>query len=47
MTTDLGPWAQNAVLPLVTRVVGTRRVVIGLTGDHGEVADEARAMMES
>jgi NADPH:quinone reductase-like Zn-dependent oxidoreductase len=47
LTTDLGPWAQNPPLALVTRVFGGRRVVIGLPGDQGNIAERAKVMMEA
>lgn len=47
LTTDLGPWAQNPLLALVTRLFGRRRVVIGLPGDDQNVAQEARTMIEA
>lgn len=47
LTTDLGPWAQNPFLALVTRVLGSRRVLMGLPKDQHQVAAEARAMIEA
>jgi NADPH:quinone reductase-like Zn-dependent oxidoreductase len=47
LTTDLGPWAQNPMLAVATRWVGSRRVMIGLPGDTRTVADEAKAMIEA
>jgi NADPH:quinone reductase-like Zn-dependent oxidoreductase len=47
LTTDLGPWAQNPILALATRLIGSRRVIIGLPSDERRVASEAKAMIEA
>lgn len=47
LTTDLGPRAQNPLLALITRVGRGRRVVIGLPGDQGNIAERAKEMMEA
>lgn len=47
LTTDLGPWAQNPILALVTRPFGRRRVILGLPEDQEAVAAEVQEMMEA
>lgn len=47
LTTDLGPWAQNPVLALVTRLFGDKRVVLGLPVDQGNIAERAKVMIEA
>lgn len=45
ITTDLGPWWQNVILPLLTRVFRGRRVMIKPPKDDPGMAREVAAMM--
>ena len=42
LTTDLGPWSQNAVLPLVTRLGRGRRVMLPLPIENQEIVEYLR-----
>jgi NADPH:quinone reductase-like Zn-dependent oxidoreductase len=47
LTTDLGPWTQNPILAVVTRVFGRKRVMIGVPRDDRDVAEQAKVMIEA
>jgi NADPH:quinone reductase-like Zn-dependent oxidoreductase len=42
LTTDLGPWSQNAVLPLVTRLSRGRRVMLPTPIENQEIVEYLR-----
>jgi NADPH:quinone reductase-like Zn-dependent oxidoreductase len=45
LTTDLGPWSQNAVLPVVTRLARGRRVMLPLPIENQEIVEYLRQRM--
>jgi NADPH:quinone reductase-like Zn-dependent oxidoreductase len=47
VSSDLGPWAQNAALPLVTRVGRGRRVVFPFPSVSPDVLEHLRSRLES
>ena len=47
LTTDLGPWAQNIVLPTVTRLARGRRVMLPLPIENQEIVDYLRERIAS
>jgi NADPH:quinone reductase-like Zn-dependent oxidoreductase len=47
LTTDLGPWSQNVVLPVVTRLGRGRRVMLPLPIENREVIEYLRDRMAS
>jgi NADPH:quinone reductase-like Zn-dependent oxidoreductase len=47
LTTDLGPWAQNLVLPMVTRVSPGRRVMLPLPIENQEIVEYLRERIAS
>ena len=53
LTTDLGPWAQNPLLTVATRLLratplfGHKRVLIGFPDDDPAMAEQVREMMEA
>ena len=47
LTTDLGPWAQNLVLPIVTRVTPGRRVMLPLPIENQEIVEYLRDRIAS
>ena len=47
LTTDLGPWAQNLVLPTVTRVTPGRRVMLPLPIENQEIVEYLRERIAS
>ena len=47
LTTDLGPWSQNAVLPLVTRLGRGRRVMLPLPIETQEIVEYLRDRIAS
>ncbi len=47
LTTDLGPWAQNVVLPVVTRLVGGRRVMLPTPIEDQEIVEYLRERIAS
>ncbi|MBM7788361.1 NAD(P)-dependent alcohol dehydrogenase [Tenggerimyces flavus] len=47
LSTDLGPWLQNLLLPLVTRVGGGKRVRFPMAPQPPELMAELRAHLES
>jgi NADPH:quinone reductase-like Zn-dependent oxidoreductase len=47
LTTDLGPWAQNVVLPAVTRLVGGRRVMLPMPIENREIVEYLRERIAS
>jgi NADPH:quinone reductase-like Zn-dependent oxidoreductase len=47
LTTDLGPWAQNVVLPMVTRVSPGRRVMLPLPIENQEIVEYLRERIAS
>jgi NADPH:quinone reductase-like Zn-dependent oxidoreductase len=46
MVTDLGPWAQNPLLQLVTRLGRGRRVMMAFPRDDPQMIHEVRSMIE-
>lgn len=47
LTTDLGPWSQNMVLPLVTRLLRGRRVMLPLPIENQEIVEYLRERIAS
>lgn len=47
LTTDLGPWSQNLVLPLVTRLARGRRVMLPLPIENREIVEYLRERIAS
>jgi NADPH:quinone reductase-like Zn-dependent oxidoreductase len=47
LTTDLGPWAQNLVLPVVTRLTPGRRVMLPLPIEDQEIVEYLRERIAS
>ena len=47
VSSDLGPFAQNLALPLVTKLGRGRRVVFPFPTDHPEVLEHLRSRLES
>ena len=47
LTTDLGPWSQNAVLPVVTRLARGRRVMLPLPIENQEIVEYLRERIAS
>jgi NADPH:quinone reductase-like Zn-dependent oxidoreductase len=47
LTTDLGPWAQNVVLPAVTRLAGRRRVMLPTPIENQEIVEYLRERVAS
>lgn len=47
LTTDLGPWSQNAVLPLLTRLGRGRRVMLPLPIEDKEIVEYLRDRIAS
>ena len=47
LTTDLGPWSQNAVLPVVTRLARGRRVMLPTPIETQEVIEYLRERIAS
>jgi NADPH:quinone reductase-like Zn-dependent oxidoreductase len=47
LTTDLGPWSQNAVLPVVTGLAAGRRVMLPTPIENQEVVDYLRQRIAS
>jgi NADPH:quinone reductase-like Zn-dependent oxidoreductase len=47
LTTDLGPWSQNLVLPVVTRLARGRRVMLPLPIENQEIVEYLRERIAS
>jgi hypothetical protein len=47
LTTDLGPWAQNVVLPVVTRLARGRRVMLPMPIENQEIVEYLRERIAS
>ncbi len=47
LTTDLGPWSQNAVLPVVTRLARRRRVMLPTPIENQEIVEYLRERIAS
>jgi NADPH:quinone reductase-like Zn-dependent oxidoreductase len=47
LTTDLGPWSQNLVLPVVTRLSRGRRVMLPLPIENQEIVEYLRERIAS
>jgi NADPH:quinone reductase-like Zn-dependent oxidoreductase len=47
LTTDLGPWAQNVVLPVLTRIARGRRVMVPTPIENQEIVEYLRERIAS
>jgi NADPH:quinone reductase-like Zn-dependent oxidoreductase len=47
LTTELGPWSQNALLPVVTRLARGRRVMVPTPIDNQEIVESLRERIAS